>query len=62
MIYQHLSQSFNVNDIRFIREKADIRYRNMNPGEISRDIHDRALTGYKILEELKMKNHTQINA
>ena len=47
------SQSFNVDDIRRVREKADVRYQNMSSEEISKDIHKRAQTGYKILENLK---------
>ena len=46
-------QSFNVDDIRRIREKADIRYQSMTPEEISKDMNKRAQVGYKILEELK---------
>jgi len=47
------NQSFNVDDIRHIREEADIRYQGMTPEEISRDIHERAQAGYGILEQLR---------
>ena len=47
------SQSFNVDDIRRIREKSDIRYRSMTSEEISKDIRKRAQIGYSILEKLR---------
>ena len=47
------NQSFNVDDIRIIREKADIRYQGMSPEEISKDISRRAQVGYDILKKLK---------
>ena len=55
------SQSFNVDDIRRVREKADIRYKNMSSEEISKDIYIRAQTGYRILENLKREAEERRN-
>ena len=46
-------QSFNVDDIRRIRDAADERYSNMTWDEIAKDIREGAKEGFKILEELK---------
>jgi hypothetical protein len=53
------SQSFNVDDIRRIRDAADERYSNMTWDEIARDIHEGAKEGLKILEELKRMQKSQ---
>ena len=49
------SQSFNVDDIRSIRDEADIRYSGMSHDEIMRDINERARVGYEIIEEIRRK-------
>ena len=48
-----VSQSFNVDDIRRIRDEADIRYRGMSYDEITRDINERAKVGYEIIEKIR---------
>ena len=53
MSNQTTNQSFNVDDIRRVREKADIHYKNMSSDEISKDIYKHARIGYRILENLK---------
>ena len=53
------SQSFNVDDIRRVREEADKRYQGMTPEEISRDIHERAQVGYRIIERLRQQKAVQ---
>ena len=57
---QTVIQSFNVDDIRRIREKADIHYQGMSPEEISKDIHKHAQIGYKILEKLRHEKEEQL--
>ena len=50
------NQSFNVDDIRRIREEADARYQSMTSEEISQDIHERAQLGYELLKKLQSIN------
>ncbi|MDR2589478.1 MAG: hypothetical protein LBC71_00580 [Oscillospiraceae bacterium] len=52
-------QSFNVNDIRRMRDEAEIHYRNMSYEEITKDIHERAKIGYAIMDSLRHKKATQ---
>jgi hypothetical protein len=51
------NQSFNVDDIRRIRNEDAERYQrlNMTPEEISRDIHERAQIGYQIIEGIRLE-------
>ena len=57
-----VSQSFNVNDIRRIRIEDDLRYRDMTPEEVSRDIHERAKVGHQIIDEIRRKKAKQHSA
>jgi len=50
-----INQSFNVDDIRRIRDAADERYSTMTWDEIAKDIHEGAKEGFTILEDLKRK-------
>ena len=50
---ENADQRFGVEEIRRIRDEADVRYQGMTPEEISRDIHEGAKEGYEILERLK---------
>jgi hypothetical protein len=56
------NQSFNVDDIRQIREEADIKYQNMTPDEISSYIHEGAKEGYKIIEQILHEKSKQQGA
>jgi hypothetical protein len=62
MSEQRDSQSFNVDDIRRIREEADIRYRGMTYEEITRDITEGAKVGYQILEQIRKAKKEQQGA
>ena len=46
-------QSFNVDDIRRVRDEADIRYRGMSYDEITHDINGLAEVGYAIIERIR---------
>jgi len=48
-----INQSFNVDDIRRIRDAANERYSNMTWDKIAKDIHEGAKEGFRILEDLK---------
>ena len=48
-----VSQSFNVDDIRRVRDEADKRYSGMNYDDITRDINERAKVGYQIIERIR---------
>ncbi len=50
-----VDQSFSVDDIRRIREEADVRYQGMRPEEIARAIHESARISHEIMEELRKK-------
>ena len=56
----NISEKFNVEDIRKIREYEDERRRNMNAQELMSDIYAGAEEGHKILESLK--NSRRMNA
>ena len=58
-MYNTNNQSFGVDDIRRIREEANIRYMIMTPEEISRDIHEGAKVGYEIIEKIKRERAAQ---
>jgi len=49
------SQSFNVDDIRRVREEDELRYRGMTPEEISHDIHERAQEGWNIIRKIQLE-------
>ena len=53
------NQSFNVDDIRRIRNEDDLRYRGMTSEEISIDIHERALEGNLIIEKIRRDKQAQ---
>jgi DNA-binding transcriptional MerR regulator len=48
-----VEQSFDVDDIRRIREKADLRYQGMTPGEIAQAIHELAQVSHRIMESVR---------
>lgn len=55
------SQSFSVDDIRRIREEADIRYQGMTPEEISKEISKGAQEGHRIIERIKREKEARHN-
>jgi hypothetical protein len=59
---QKSSQSFNVDDIRRIRIEDEQRYHGMTPEEISRDIHERAQEGHRIMERVRRENKARQGA
>jgi transposase len=48
-----VNQSFNVDDIRRVRNEASLRYEGMTYEEITKEIRKGAQVGYEILEQLK---------
>jgi len=58
------SQSFNVDDIRRIRDENYLRYKSLNltPEEISKEISQGAKAGYEILERIKREKATRQGA
>jgi hypothetical protein len=56
------NQSFNVNDIRRLRDEADRRYEGMPFDEVVRDISAGAKEGLRILEELRQAKEKQQGA
>jgi len=54
-----INQSFNVDDIRRIRNEADQRRQHMTWDEITKDIHESAAEGHRILAELRRKRTKQ---
>jgi len=48
-----VNQSFNVDDIRRLRDEADIRYQGMTLEEVTRDISEGAKVGLAIIEEIR---------
>jgi hypothetical protein len=59
---EHTNQSFNVDDIRRLREENDLRYRDMTPAEISQDIQERATEGHAIIEQIRKEKAAQQGA
>jgi len=55
------SQSFSVDDIRRIRDEADVRYRGMSYEEITRDINERAKVGYEIIKKIRRDNAARLS-
>ena len=47
------NQSFNVDDIRRVRDEASIRYEGKTYEEISKEIQEGAKVGYEILDQIK---------
>ena len=48
-----VNQSFGVDDIRRVREEADMRYQGMTQAEIAHVIHEGAQVCHQIMEKLK---------
>ncbi len=55
------NQSFNVDDIRRIRNEDDLRYRGMTYEEITRDIHERAQEGHRLMEKIMLDKARQLH-
>ena len=51
------NQSFNVDDIRRIRNEADKRYQGMSYEEISKDIRKGAEEAHRIMAEIKRQKN-----
>jgi len=49
------NQSFNVDDIRRIRNENEKRYKGMTQREISNDIHQRDQEGWAIIEKIRQE-------
>ncbi len=49
-----VNQSFGVDDIRRIREEADMRHQGMTQGEIAHAIHEGAQVCHQIMGKLKV--------
>ncbi len=55
------NQSFNVDDIRRVREETDKRYQGMTQSEIAHAIHEGAQVCHRILERLREEKKTPIS-
>jgi hypothetical protein len=53
--FDYVSPSFNIDDIRRVRDEAEARYRGMSHEKITRDIQEQAKVGYQIIENIRQE-------